>query len=227
MSKLVTAIGDSGRVSPRAEPPRLLRGLAAPAVIALATTIVVLAWLVRATESAWMLLGVGRGLVPPEYYPASGFVIVLATTIGQAVGWAGGSGAAYHVMTLVGFARSFTTWRLAMSLVYLGLGTVPLFVFHALFGAPLLGLPREGLDEWLLARYPDAHWLLVRAHPLIDVSLLPLGLAFLALLWLTGEASKRSVAVRSAIALTLLGTSLAVALSLAIHSTVAHIKLIE
>lgn len=201
--------------------------LAAPVVIALATATVVLAWLVRATGLAWMLLGVGRGLVPPEYYPASGFVIVLATTIGQAAGWAGGSGAAYHVMTLVGFARSFTTWRLAMSLVYLGFVTVPLLVFHALFGAPLLGLPREGLDAWLLARYPDAHWLLVRAHELIDVSLLPLGLAFLALLWLTGEAPKRSVAVRTAIALTLLGTSLAVAVSLAIHSTVAHIKLID
>jgi hypothetical protein len=207
------------------EPAWLGWGLAGPVAVSLGVVVAVLVWIVRSSEAAWSLLGIGRGLVPPEYYPVSGFVIILGTTLGQAVGWAAGSGIAYYVMTLLGRAPGFQTSRIAMSVVYLGLGTLPILVFHALYGAPLLGLPREGLAEWLLAGHPDAHWLLIRAHPFVDGSVVPLGLAFLGLLWLTGERPARSRLVQFGLALAVLGTSLAVALSLGIHSTIVHIKL--
>lgn len=71
----------------------------------------------RTSTSAPQLLGIGRGLVLPEYYHVSGFVMVLATMMGQAVGWAGGSGIAYYILTRVGFPRAIFTWKLAMSLV--------------------------------------------------------------------------------------------------------------
>lgn len=203
----------------------LVRKLWAPAVIALAAVVVVLLAIVGNSTSAWQLLGIGRGLVPPEYYHVSGFIIVLATTLGQAVGWAGGSGIAYYILTLVGFPRASITWKLAMSVVYLGLGALPLFFYHVLFGAPLLGLDRAGTEQTLLERYPDASWLISSVHPVADLSLIPLGVVFLALLWLTGDSPRQSRPIQIVLALAMLGTSLAVALSLAIHSTLAHVKL--
>lgn len=205
-------------------PLRPLVGLVVPAALAAAAVTVVLAAIVLASRSAWTLLGAGRGLVPEEYYPLWGFVLTLLTTFGQAVGWAAGSGVAYYALTRLGMRPSLS-WKLAMSLVYVGLGGLPLAVYHGLFGGPLLGLPREGLEQMLEAQYPDAYWLLVSLHPLIDGSVAPLAVAFLGLLWFTGDRPRQSRVVQTLIAVALLGTSLAVALSLAIHSTLVHIRL--
>jgi hypothetical protein len=109
--------------------------------------------------------------------------------------------------------------------VYLGLVTLPGLVYHVLFGGALLGLPRTGLAPGLAAEYPDAHWLLVRAHPVIDLGVVPLGLVFLGVLWGASEAARRTLWVQIVLALALLGTSLTLALSLAIHSTLVHIRL--
>jgi len=193
--------------------------------IAIVVVVGLLLAVVAGSRSAWQLLGVGRGLVSPESYHLSAFVVLLATTFGQAVGWAAGGGIAYYVMTLLGFPRAFSTWQLALTIVYIGLGAFPLLVYHMLFGSPLLGLPREGLEGWLLANYPDAHWLLISLHPWVDGAVIPLGLVFLGLLWFTGDRPRRSRLVQTGLALALLGTSLAVALSLGIHSTIVHIKL--
>jgi hypothetical protein len=202
----------------------LPRDLVLAVVIAAAVTTIVLAAIVAATPSAWQLLGVGRGFVPPERYSLSAFAIVLATTFGQVVGWAAGSGLAFYVMTLVGFPRAFSTWRWALTLVYVGLAVVPLFAYHVLFGGPLLGLPRAGVEAGLKAMYPDAHALLYTAHPFVDGAVLPLAFLFLAALWATGDAPRRSLLVRSVLTLALFATSLAIALSLAIHSTLVHIR---
>lgn len=196
-----------------------------PLVIAAAATGLVLIAVVAGSKSAWFLLGAGRGLVPEEYYHLSAFLILLGTLFGQAVGWAGGSGIVFYVLTRVGFRSSWTTWRLAMSLVYLGLGALPLLVYHRLYGQWLLGIPRAGLDEWLASNYPDAHWLLITAHPVVDLSVVPLAVIFLGILWGAGERVKRSLVLQTVLAIALLGTSLAVALSLGIHSTLVHIRL--
>lgn len=196
-----------------------------PVVIAAVVVTLVLMAVVAASKSAWFLLGAGRGFVPEEYYHVSGFVLMLATTFGQAVGWAGGSGLAYYVMTLIGFPPTWTTWRVAMSVVYLGLGGLPLLAYHVLYGQWLLGLPRVGLDEWLNVNYPDARWLLLTFHAVVDLSLIPLTAVFLGLLWGLGERVRRSLVLQTVLALALLGTSLAVALSLGIHSTLVHIRL--
>lgn len=200
-------------------------GLVAPVLIAVAAVTIVLLLVVGRSKSAWVLLGAGRGLVPEEYYHVSGFVLVLATTFGQAVGWAGGSGLAYYAMTLIGFRPTWTTWRIAMSVVYLGLGGLPLLVYHVFYGQWLLGLPRVGLDQWLTVNYPDARWLLLGMHPVVDLSVIPLAAIFLGILWGFGERVRRSPVVQTILALALLGTSLAVALSLGIHSTLVHIRL--
>ncbi|MFQ5898182.1 MAG: hypothetical protein ACE5JN_08040 [Candidatus Methylomirabilia bacterium] len=213
MSRVESAL--RSRAAPTPVRPTLPRQLIVPAVIGLLVVIV------TASTSAWQLLGAGRGLVPPRYYHVSGFIIVLATTVGQAVGWAGGSGVAYYVMMLVGFPRGFASWKLAMSVVYLGLGALPLLVYHVLFGR----MSREGLEEWLSGGYPDAYWLLISGHRWVDWSLVPLGVIFLGVLWFTGESPRRSGAAQTLLALALLGTSLAVALSLAIHSPPAHLKI--
>ena len=212
-------------VKAAAPPLRDWAGLLVSVAVSGAVVTLVLLAVVAASRSAWELLGVGRGLIPEDYYHVSGFVITLATTFGQAVGWAGGSALAYHVLTTLGLPPGLPSARVAMSVVYLGLATAPLVVYHVVFGGPLLGLPRVGLEEFLLAQYPDAHWLLIRAHPVIELSLVPLTLLFLAVLWLTGDRPLTSRAVQTVLALAVLGGSLAVALSLAIHSTLVHIRL--
>lgn len=202
-----------------------LRLWARPALIAATAVTIVLLIVVATSKSAWMLLGAGRGFIPEGYYHLWGFILIFGTLFGQAAGWAGGSGIAFYVMTMVGFPGTWATARLAMSIVYVGLAVLPLSVYHIFYGGWLLGLPRVGLKEWLAANYPDAYWLLIYAHPVVDLSLVPLAAIFLGLLWKLGERLQRESALQTALALSLLGTSLAVALSLMIHSTLVHIRI--
>jgi hypothetical protein len=202
-----------------------LRPWIRPALTASATVTILLMIVVATSKSAWSLLGAGRGFVPEGYYYVWGFVLTFGTLFGQAVGWAGGSGVAFYVMTLVGFPATWATARLAMSIVYLGLGAVPFFFYHILYGGWLLGMPREGLKEWLTVNHPGATWFLISAHPVIDLSLIPLTIVFLGLLWKYDDRLEREPVLQHLLALSLLGTSLAVALSLAIHSTLVHIRI--
>jgi hypothetical protein len=128
-------------------------------------------------------------------------------------------------MTLVGFQTNWTTARLAMSLAYVGLLGLPFTTYHMLYGGWLLSMPRVGLKEWLAANYPGAYWFLIYAHPVIDFSLIPLAVVFLGILWKFGDRAQRDPILQTVLALTLLGTSLAVALSLGIHSTLVHIRI--
>jgi len=196
-----------------------------PALIGAAAVTIVLLLVVTASRSAWLLLGAGRGLVPEEAYHVSAFVLMLATTFGQTAGWAAGSAVLFYLMTLAKLGTTWTRARVAMSVVYLGLGALPLLVYHALYGQWLLGVPRVGLEEWLTANYPDAYWVLITLHPIVDLSLIPLGAVFLGLLWGAGERVQRSLTLQTVLVLALLGTSLAVALSLGIHSALVHIRL--
>jgi hypothetical protein len=112
-----------------------------------------------------------------------------------------------------------------MSAVYLGLAAIPFLLFHIVYGGWLLGMPREGLGEWLSANYPGAYWLLIYAHPVIDLSLIPLAALFLGLLWAYGERVRREPRLQNVLAISMFGTSLAIALSLAIHSILVHIRI--
>jgi hypothetical protein len=216
------SITEPGAETAAAAAPRRPWLAGAIAVVAVA---LLLLGIVARSRSAWALLGAGRGLVPEDYYPASGYALVLATTLGQAVGWAIGSALLVYALTVVGLSPTWPRVRLAMAVTYLGLAVLPLLVFHALVGGWLLGLPRAGIEDWLATDHPDARWLLIDAHRGIDVSLIPLAAVFLLALWGFFGDPRRSLAAQTAGALALLGTSLAVALSIAIHSTLVHIRL--
>jgi hypothetical protein len=222
MSRIAGALDPGVDLAPTDDP--LLRRLAIPVIVAVVTAVIVLTAIVVKSQSAWHLLGVGGGIVEAEYYPLTAFVVTLATMRGPAVGWAAGSALLYHVATAVGIPGGFRLWKVVLTLVYLGLGSLPVLAYHVIFGSPLLGLPREGLVITLRERYPDAHWLLVSAHPFIDSSVILLAVAFLGALWFTGGAPRGSRRVQTVLALAVIGTSLAVALSLAIHSTLVHIR---
>jgi hypothetical protein len=216
------AVDEGAMVGTRGTWPSRLSG---PILLAAAVVALVLVLVVWASPSAWRLLGAGNGLVPEEYFPVSGFILVLATTFAQALGWAGVSALLVYAATRLGISASWPAIRLAMTVSYLGILTLPLLAYHVLYGRWLLGLPRTGLDDWLAAYYPDARWLLVTAHPVVDLSLVPLAVVFLVALWAGGDGVRRSPVLQTAAALALLGTSLAVALSLAIHSTLVHVRL--
>jgi len=201
-----------------------LRPWFSPALIASGTVTILLMIIIGFTKSAWMLLGAGRGFIPEGYYHVWGFVLEFGTVFGQAVGWAGGSAIAFYALTVVGFRPNWNTARLAMSLVYLGLVLLPFSAYHILFGGPLLDMPR-GLDQWLAQNHPDVRWFLISAHLIIDYSLVPLAVIFLGLLWKFGERVRSEPLWQTALALALLFTSLAVALSLGIHATLAHLRI--
>ena len=207
------------------EQGRWILGLIRPTAIAALAVTILLAILVAASKPAWALLGAGRGFIPEGYYHLWAFVLLFGTLFGQAVGWAGGSAIVYYAMTVVGLPATWATTRLAMGLVYLGLAAVPLTAYHFFFGGWLLNMPRLGLDEWLSANHSGARWLLITAHPIIDLSVIPLAALFLGLLWWLGQRLERDPLLQTAMTLILFLTSLAVALSLGIHSTLVHIRI--
>ncbi|MGH7824979.1 MAG: hypothetical protein ACREQ7_07355 [Candidatus Binatia bacterium] len=196
-----------------------------PVLIAAATVMVLLLILVAASQPAWSILGAGRGLVPEEFYPVSGFLIVFGLTLGHAIGWAIGSAIVFYLMTLLRYGETWESARLAMAVVYLALGPLLLLVYHILYGGWLLSLPRAGLGEWLAENHPDARWLLISAHPVVDLSIIPLAVIFLGILWKYGEQVQRDTTLQTVLALTLVGSSLAVALSLTIHSMLVHARI--
>ncbi len=204
--------------------PDWLRHLSLPVGIAAAVITVTGIVIVTASRSAWFLLGAGRGFIPEQYFHLWGLAIILGTTFGQAAGWAGGSAVAFYAMTLVGFRAAWATARLAMSLVYVGLAAIPLLAYHT-YDQWLLGIPRLGLEDWIAANAPDARWFLLTTHGVVDYSLIPLGVVFLGLLWRFGDRVQRDPILQTVAALALLGTSLAVALSLGIHSILIHIRM--
>lgn len=222
----VTAVDVSDRQGGASPPAPRWLGLAgvAAGIAAVAVAAVLLLIVVR-SPSVWRLLAAGRPVVPEAYYAVSGYALVLATTLGQVVGWAGGSGLLAYLLVRAGRPATWSTVRAAMSVVYLGFATLPLLAYHVLFGGWLLDLPREGLEAWLAAHHPDARWLLLTLHPVVDLSLVPFAVTFLAVLWGTGDKPRSSLGIQVLLALALFGTSLAVALSLAIHSTLVHIRL--
>ncbi len=204
----------------------LTPALLGPVALAAAIVAAVAAAIVLATPSAWRLLGAGRGLVPEAYYPHWALVILLGTTFGQGVGWAGGSAlAAYAWGVVTGRRPSPRAVRGAMILVYLGLAVVPVTLYHAVFGRPLAGLPREGLREWLATTYPDAHALLFAAHPVVDLVPFALAPAVVWMLWRLDDSRLARAGTQTLLALLILGTSLAVALSLGIHAVLVHLRL--
>ncbi len=205
---------------------RWLWGTLGPFLLAALFIIVLAMGVVFASRSAWQLLGIGRGLVDPLLYPYTGLLMLLVTTFGQFIGWAGGCVLLVHVWSLV--TGQAVTWRvvqLAMSVVYVGLAVVPIFVYHLLFGRPLAGLPRPGLSSWLRQYAPDAHWLVVSAHWAIDLLIVPLLLVVLGLIWYTGDRLVRQRGLQTLLVFLILLTSFVVALSLGIHSIRAHIHL--
>lgn len=207
-------------------PTGWLRQSVAPLLIAAALVIGLAAMVVFTSRSAWQLLGIGRGFVPPELYHYSALMVILGTTFGQFVGWVAGSALlAYVRWWVTEKPATLKLLQISATIVYFGLAALPLFFFHFLFGGPLAGIPQEGLPEWLQQNYPGAYWLLITAHPMVDWSLVPLGIAVVLIFWGRAEQVLRNRALQALVLFLILGTSLVVALSLAIHSTLAHIRI--
>jgi hypothetical protein len=209
----------------RAEYRTWLNILWRPIVIAAAAVTILLLIIVVASHPAWSILGLGRGLVPESFYPVSGFFLVVGLTFGHAIVWAAASIIVFYLMVFLKYGNTWETARNAMAVVYLVLGPLPLLLYHILYGGWLLGMPRGGLGEWLAENHPGARWLLIYAHPVIDFSVIPLAAIFLGILWKYRDRLQRETTLQTVLALTILGTSLAVALSLAIHSMLVHARI--
>lgn len=197
-----------------------------PIVIAVVAVTILLLIIVATSYPAWSILGLGRGLVPESLYPVSGFLLVVGLTFGHSIAWAALSVIFFYLM--LSFLKRGNTWetgRNAMAVAYFVFGPLPLLLYHILYGGWLLGMPRGGLGEWLGENHPGARWLLIYAHPVVDFSVIPLAAIFLGILWKYGDRLQRETNLQTALALTILGTSFAVALSLAIHSMLVHARI--
>ncbi len=206
--------------------PGWMRRCLGPFLIAVAVVSAVAILIVLTSRPAWQLLGIGRGLVTPQYYPYTGLLIVLGTTLGQFMGWAAGS--ALLVYVWYRFTRTsvrFHVAQIAMTLVYAGLAVLPMWFYHLLFGRPLAGLPQPGLPAWLRQNAPDAYGLLIVGHPIVDWFTLPLAIAVLAMLWGYGQRLMRQKGLQTLWLFLILATSLVVTLSMAIHSTLVHVRI--
>lgn len=207
------------------QPGWLQRSLG-PLLIAAVIVTIVAILVVFSSRTAWHLLGIGRGLVAPEFYHYTGLFIVLGTTFGQFVGWAVGSALVVFVWSrLTAVPVTYRVVRVSMTLVYCGLAVVPIVAYHVLFGRPLAGMPQSGLPAWLSQNAPDAYGLLMIGHPIADWCVIPLALAVLVVLWGYGERAMRHRGLQTLLLFLVLATSFVVALSLAIHSTLVHIHI--
>lgn len=194
-------------------------------LIAAAAVMILAVIVIFTTESAWRLLGAGRGLVSPGYYPVVGLVVLLGTTFGQFLGWAAGSALLAYVWCWVSASSAKDRIvQVSMTIVYLGLAAVPLFFYHVLFGQPLAGIERPQLTEWLSQNHPETYSFLYVIHPIVDWSLVPLGIGVLALIWGCFGRLRRDRPIQILFLFLVLLTSFAVALSLGAHSTLAHIR---
>ncbi len=196
-----------------------------PGLIAAVMIVAVAVLVVFTSKSAWLLLGVGRGLVTPAFYHYTGLLVVLGTTFGLCAGWAVGSAFLVYIWHLLGSATTLNVVQVCMSTAYGGFAILPILLYHLLFGQPLAGLPRPGLAAWVLQAYPDAYWLLFPGHWVTDLLMIPLLIAGLALLWGGKEQWWRHRGVQILMLFLMLLTFFAVALSLGIHSTLAHLHL--
>jgi hypothetical protein len=201
-----------------------VQGMMAPLLVAALVTIGLAILVMFASKPVWYLLGSGRGLVSPSAYHVMALLIVLGTTFGQFAGWAAGTALLVYVWYLLGSAITFRVVQVSMSIVYCGLATGPIFFYHFLFGQPLAGLARPGAAAWVRQHHPEAYWMLFPGHSVIDLLVIPLCIAVLVLTWGTGERLVRQRSVQTLVLLLILLTSLAVALSLAIHATHAHLR---
>ena len=139
---------------------------AKPLMIVAASVIVLAVVVTFVFQASWQILGVGRGVVPPDFYPYMGLLVLLGTTFGQFIGWAAGSALVVHGWQLVTRRPiDLRAVQISTSVVYLGLAAVPLFFYHLLFGGPLAGIPREDLVTWLRDNHGSAYWLLIAGHP--------------------------------------------------------------
>ena len=197
-----------------------------PLLIAALVVVVIALLVIFSSPSAWHLFGIGRGLVTPELYPYTALLIILATTFGQFIGWVAGSALLVYVWhRLLATAVTFRIVQVAMTLVYAGLAVLPTFFYHFIFGRPLAGLPQSGVSAWLRQHAPGAYGFLIVGHPVVDWFIIPLAIAVLAILWVCGERTMRQRGLQTVWLCLILATSFVVALSLAIHSTLLHIRM--
>ena len=130
----------------------------------------------------------------------------------------------YAWQWLTGLTATLRVVKLCITEVYGGLAFVPLLLYHVLFGPPLAGLSRLGVEAWISQNAADAYWLLFVGHRMVDILPVLCFIAVMGLLWGTGERVVRHWGVQTLLWFLMLATSLTVALSLAIHSTLVHIR---
>ncbi len=171
------------------------------------------------TAPAWHLLGVGRPVVPDAFYPLTALAVLLITTGGLAVAFAGGTMSLLALWQILGKGVGFATVRVFAGLSYLFVTLLPTIFIH------LYGLPRPGLAQWLQTQNPDAYQVIFGLHRVVDLSHFLLAIAGIGILWGVGDKLQTSRVAQAAFVVVLLFTFFSVSLTLGFHSALAGIHI--
>ncbi len=133
------------------------------------------------TTPAWYALGVGRPLVPEFLMPVTGFVLLLMTTGGLSVAWAGGTISLLGLWEVLGHRTTFASVRL-----FTGLSLLIVWFLVATF-LHIYAVPRPELEAQLLGQDPALHYALFTFHRYNDFMHFVLMVGSLAMIWGYGE----------------------------------------
>ena len=135
---------------------------------------------------AWYILGVGRPLVPEFLMPVTGFVVLLMTTGGLSVAWAGGTISFLELWEVLGNRTTFASVR-----VFSGLSLLIVWFLVATF-LHIFAVPRPGLEAQLLGQDPALQYALYTFHRYNDFMHFVLAVGALGMLWGYGEGLLRN-----------------------------------
>ena len=171
------------------------------------------------TAPAWQLLGVGRPVVPEGLYPVTAMAVLLITTGGLAVAFAGGTMSLLALWQILGKEVSFAAVRVFAGVSYLVVTLLPTSFIH------LYGIPRPGLAHWLQTQNPDAYQVLFGMHRAVDLSHFVLAFLGIGLLWGLGDKLRTSRVAQAAFVVVLLLTFFGISVTLGFHSTLVRIQI--
>lgn len=174
---------------------------------------------IYATAPAWHLLGVGRPIVPEGLYPLTAMAVFFITTGCLTTAFVGATMSLLALWQVLGKEASFAVVRAFAGVSYL---FVTLFVTIFIH---LYGIPRPGLEEWLLTQNPDAHRVLFGMHRVVDLSHLVLALLGVGLLWGLGDRLRTNRVAQAAFVVVLILTFFSISLTLGFHSTLVRINI--
>jgi hypothetical protein len=172
---------------------------------------------VLVTMPAWYVLGVGRPALPEFLMPVTAFVLLLVTTGGLTVAWAGGTVSLLGLWEVLGKKMTFASVRLFAGLTLLIIWFLVATYLH------ICAVPRPELETQILSQNPALHYALYTFHYYNDVMHFLFAIAALAMIWGYGEGLLRHRLPQVVTLVLIWLTFFSLSLTIGLHSAAVRI----